>query len=390
VSPRGLLLPVYLPALLFSIGQGAIIPMTPLLARDAGASLAVAGIVVAMRGIGTIVFDIPAGQLVGRWGERRTIVLGTALLVVAGVGCILSDSVALIAVFVFLMGCGWAIWLLARLSFVTDAVPPERRGRALSTLGGVNRAGNFVGPFVGAGAVAFGGLDAAFVLQAVAAGLGCALLLLVRDAIPGATGAVHAAAPFRAIVRDHAAVFATAGAAASCVSLLRAARQVIIPLWGAQLGLDPTEIALVFGVSAGLDLLLFYPSGLLADRVGRKIVAIPCLAMLATGLVLLPFATTTALYVLIALLLGAGNGMGTGIVMILGADFSPASGRAEFLGVWRLVTDIGQAGGPLVVAAAAGLVSLAFASALLGVVGLGGTLFLARFVPETRIRPAEP
>jgi MFS family permease len=203
-------------------------------------------------------------------------------------------------------------------------------------------------------------------------------------------GEVHGTAPFRAIVRDHAEVFATAGASASCVSLLRAARQVIIPLWGTQLGLAPSQIALVFGVSAGLDLLLFYPSGLLADRVGRKIVAIPCLATLASGLVLLPFATTTALYVLIALLLGAGNGMGTGIVMILGADFSPASGRAEFLGVWRLVTDIGQAGGPLVVAAAAGLVSLAFASALLGVVGLGGAVFVARFVPETRIRPAEP
>jgi MFS family permease len=389
VSPRGLLLPVYLPALLFSIGQGAIIPMIPLLAHDAGASLAVSGVVVAMRGIGTIVFDIPAGQLVGRWGERRTVLLGTALLVVAGVGCIFSDSPLLIAAFVFLMGCGWAIWLLARLSFVTDVVPEERRGRALSTLGGVNRAGNFVGPFVGAGVVALGGLESAFALQAVAAGLGSVLLMLVRDVIPGASGQVHAAAPFRTIVRDHAEVFATAGAAASCVSLLRAARQVIIPLWGTQLGLGPTEIALVFGVSAGLDLLLFYPSGLLADRIGRKIVAIPCLAVLATGLVLLPFATTTTLYVLIALLLGAGNGMGTGIVMILGADFSPATGRAEFLGVWRLVTDIGQAGGPLVVAAAAGLVSLAFASALLGVVGLGGAVFLARFVPETRARPAD-
>jgi MFS family permease len=390
VSPRALLLPVYLPALLFSIGQGAIIPMIPLLAHDVGASVALAGIVVAMRGIGTIAFDIPAGQLVGRWGERRTVVLGTAMLVVSGVGCIVSGAVALIAAFVFLMGCGWAIWMLARLSFVTDVVPPERRGRALSILGGVNRAGNFVGPFVGAGVVTLGGLDTAFVLQAVAAGLGCALLLLVREPIADGPGEVHASARFREIVRDHAEVFATAGAAASCVSLLRAARQVIIPLWGAQLGFSPSQIALVFGLSAGLDLLLFYPSGLLADRVGRKIVAIPCLGLLATGLVLLPFATTTTLYVLIALLLGAGNGMGTGIVMILGADFSPSTGRAEFLGVWRLVTDIGLAGGPLVVAAAAGLVSLAFASALLGVVGLGGTLFLARFVPETRIRPAEP
>ena len=188
MSTRALLLPVYLPALLFSIGQGAIIPMIPLLAHDLGASLAVSGIVVATRGIGTIVFDIPAGRIVGRWGERRTMSLGTGMLVVSGVGCILSDSVALVAVFVFVMGCGWAVWLLARLSFVADAVPAERRGRALSTLGGVNRGGNFVGPFLGAAVVAVGGLDAAFVLQSVTAALGSVLLLVVRSEVPDASG----------------------------------------------------------------------------------------------------------------------------------------------------------------------------------------------------------
>ena len=43
------------------------------------------------------------------------------------------------------------------------------------------------------------------------------------------------------------------------------------------------------------------------------------------------------LLVPVALLLGFGNGLGSGIVMTLGADFAPARGRAEFLGVWRLV-----------------------------------------------------
>ena len=57
--------------------------------------------------------------------------------------------------------------------------------------------------------------------------------------------------------------------------------------------------------------------------------------------------------------------------------------------MWRLVTDVGQVCGPLVVAAAAGLVSLGFASGLLGVVGLGGVAFLARCVPETLVRPVE-
>jgi MFS family permease len=395
VIPRNLILPVYLPALLFAVGQGAIIPVIPLLARELGASVAAIGVITAMRGIGTIVFDVPAGQLVGRWGERRTMVVGTALLVVAGIGCILSNSSNAIAVFVFVLGCGWAVWLLARLSFITDTVPVAQRGRALSALGGVNRAGNFLGPFLGAALVALYGLRAAFVLQAAVAAAGCVVLLLVQRADVddgqraghGHGGGRHGPS-FPTIVRGNLRVFATAGTAASCAMLLRAARQVVIPLWGAQLGLPAAEISLVFGVSTGLDMLLFYPSGLISDRIGRKLVGVLCVGLLAAGLLLMPLATATPSYVLVAMLLGVGNGIGTSIVMILGADLSPKQGRAQFLGVWRVVTDLGQAAGPLAIAAIAGLASLGFASALVGAVGLAGAAFYARFVPET-LRPSE-
>lgn len=380
---RSLLFSVYLPALLFAIGQGAVIPIIPLLAREVGASVAAAGLVVAMRGIGTMAFDIPAGSLVGRFGEKRTVVLGTALLVASAIGCIVSDNAGAVAAFVFVMGCGWSIWLLARLSFISDAVAPSARGRALSTLGGVNRMGNFVGPFLGAAVIAVGGLEAAFVLQAAAAAAACALLVSVPGDPDPVPGQVHAPLRFRVIVSNHAAVFGTAGVAASCISMLRAARQIIIPLWGDQIGLAPAEIAMIFGLSSGLDMLLFYPSGVVSDRWGRKATAVPCLAVLSVGMVLLPVARSPLVFALVALLLGAGNGIGTGIVMTLGADFSPSTGRAEFLGVWRLVSDVGQAGGPLLISAAAGALSLGFASVAVGALGLAGAGLTVRYVPET-------
>jgi len=48
--------------------------------------------------------------------------------------------------------------------------------------------------------------------------------------------------------------------------------------------------------------------------------------------------------------------------MTLGADVSPAVGRPLFLSIWRLVTDFGAAGGPLVVSVVAALVGLGPAS----------------------------
>ncbi|MEO7745700.1 MAG: MFS transporter, partial [Actinomycetota bacterium] len=57
------LLPIYLPSVLYGIGQGAIVPVVALSARALGASLGVAGLVVALTGVGQIVGDLPAGQL---------------------------------------------------------------------------------------------------------------------------------------------------------------------------------------------------------------------------------------------------------------------------------------------------------------------------------------
>ncbi len=386
---KALLVPVYLPSLLFAIGQGAVIPIIPLLAREVGASVAAASLVVALRGIGTMAFDVPSGSLVGRYGERRTVALGTALLVIAAIGCILADDPGAVAAFVFVMGCGWSIWMLARLSYVSNTVPVLSRGRALSTLGGVNRMGNFIGPFAGAAAIALGGLEAAFALQACMAVFACIVLLSASvpedqaETSDRASRALHGPVRLRSIVAEHGRDFGTAGLAGSLISMLRASRQVVLPLWGAAIGMGPSQIAVAFGLSAALDMLLFYPSGVISDRWGRRAVAIPCLGLLSLGMIALPATSSQPAYVLVALVLGAGNGIGTGIVMTLGADLSPVRGRAEFLGVWRLVTDVGQAGGPLLIAGATAALSLGFASVAVGALGLTGIGLVARFVPET-------
>ncbi|MEX0667906.1 MAG: MFS transporter, partial [Acidimicrobiia bacterium] len=77
---RSLILPVYLPTFLFAVGQGAAIPMLPLLALDMGLSVPVAGLLVALRSVGTLLFDIPAGMLVSRVGERKAMMIGAGLL----------------------------------------------------------------------------------------------------------------------------------------------------------------------------------------------------------------------------------------------------------------------------------------------------------------------
>jgi MFS family permease len=140
-----------------------------------------------------------------------------------------------------------------------------------------------------------------------------------------------------------------------------------------------------------MDMLLFYPTGYVMDRFGRRWVAIPCLTVLAFGLMLIPLAQTLMLFAVVAIVTGFGNGLGAGINMTMGADFSPPDRRAEFLGVWRLIGDIGQFGGPIVLSALTALATLGTASVATGGIGLLGALIMFLFVPETlqkRVRAA--
>ena len=50
---RSLALPVYLPTFLFAVGQGAAIPILPLIALDMGLSVPIAGLLVGLRAVGT-------------------------------------------------------------------------------------------------------------------------------------------------------------------------------------------------------------------------------------------------------------------------------------------------------------------------------------------------
>jgi MFS family permease len=378
---------VYLPTFLFAVGQGAVLPVIALTAIDLGASVATAGVLVSLQGIGRMLFNVPAGRLVDGLGERRAMAVGTGILLLSLVGCVLSPSPAWFGVCLFAMGCGWSVWLLARLTYVSEVMPYHLRGRALSTLGGVHRVGNFAGPFLGALAIAAVGLAGVYHVHLALAVAGLAVLLALPDphhrtAVPAPVGGLVA------VARDHAGVLATAGFGAASLGVLRAARHAVLPLWGAQVGLDATAVSLIFGITAGLDMTLFYPAGAVSDRWGRTVVAVPCLALLAVGFVLLPLTATFTQVLAVGLLMGFGNGLGSGIIMTLGADFAPAQGRAAFLGLWRTVSDVGAAAGPILAGGVAGVATLGAASVVVGGVGLAGAVVFGLTLPRHPPAPA--
>ena len=144
---------VFLPTLIFEIGMGALAPIIALSGRSLGASVGMAGLVLALLGVGQILGDVPAGALAARVGDRRAMLIAAGIAIVTLLVCALADTLWELAVGIAATGATNAVFILARQAYLTEVIPAGLRARALSTLGGMTRVGAFAGPFIGAAAV---------------------------------------------------------------------------------------------------------------------------------------------------------------------------------------------------------------------------------------------
>ncbi|MFF3029102.1 MFS transporter [Microbacterium sp. NPDC057944] len=395
---------VYLPTLLFSLGEGAVIPLIPVVAASMGADIALAALISSALVVGQLCGNLPAGWAVARIGERMTMVTGGVVAIAAGVLMLFAPTPAVLAASVFLLGFCAAAFGLARHAFMTTRVPVDFRARALSLLGGSFRLGIFIGPFVAAGLLQLFGTEAA----AFWFFLVCLVVMVVLvvfgpdpektvpvppssvltedsgEVVSGSIPTIERAGVFRTMWQQRA-VLGRLGLAAASLSAVRSARQVLLPLWGLSLGLDASTIALVVGVSGAIDFALFYASGQVMDRFGRLWAAMPAMVLMGAGFLALSFThdldASVLWFGMFAAMLGVGNGLSSGILLTLGADVAPKREPAAFLGSWRTLTDAGGAVAPLMISGVIAVASLPVAAAAIGLVGLLGAVGFIRWIP---------
>lgn len=392
-SLRGIAVAAFGPTLLYGIGTGAILPVVALTARDLGASVAVAALIVTLIGLGSWFFNLPASLVTLKFGERWSIV-GAAVaaglaLAAAGLTSLVPDGLWLLAAAMAVVGMSGAVFGLARQKYLTEAVPVEFRARALSTLGGVNRIGVFIGPFLGAAVMQFSGIGGAYWVGVVAMAGAALLSLTIPDlAVAPAPDCGHKGPEptLRSVAVSHAGVFLSLGMGILLLSALRSSRQVVIPLWADHLGMDATSASLIYGLSGAIDMLVFYPAGKLMDRKGRQFVAVPSTLIMGTALLLIPLTGSFVGLLLAALLIGFGNGISSGLVMTLGADFSPDRGRGQFLGLWRFMADAGSTAGPVLLSGVTAVATLGAGVSATGILGFAAAAVFAVVIPRLKHR----
>ncbi|MFW5717532.1 MAG: MFS transporter [Spirochaetota bacterium] len=383
---RRLVLPVYVPVALLSLGVSAPVAGFPQYLGGLGAAVAVVGVVIAMRGVGNLLGDMPSGLVLGRWRLRSVVFTALVAAGVTSAAMATVRSVVVIGVLVLLTGAMTSVVVTAMMTYVRMTVPASVRGRALSLTGGAVRVGALVGPIAGGLLADIWNVPAAIGLRAVCFFVAAAAFALSPDRGVGAPGPSAGAMPsiakqLRAIgrgLRGRGYALATVGFAILMLQLLRTSRTIVLPLWGDGLGLSTILIGSVMSVGAALELVLFVPSGIIMDHAGRKVAAGLCIGIFAIGMLWLSMAKGLPGFIVASILIGIGNGFGSGINMTIGTDLAPSGAVSEFLGVWRLFGDVGSSAGPAIVgtiATAGGLPLAVVATAALGFLGLVSLAF---------------
>lgn len=340
-----------------------------------------------------MVADVPAGILLGRLGLKPTMLLGAGMVVVSTFALALASFYPELIAYRLIAGVGTAMWGLSRHAFITESIHPGERGRAISMFGGINRIGMFGGPALGGFIGTFFGLTSSFFLASFLGAIAFVIsLIYIRDTrVQTHSSRQMRWGLVRAMIRSNWRDLAAASVAQTFGQLIRSGRQTIIPFYGiAVLGLSVGQVGAIQSASATVDMLLFVPAGMIMDRYGRKVASVPSFAVMALGMALIPLTYSFGSMIAVALLIGIGNGLGSGAMMTLGADLAPRGATGEFLGLWRLIGDSGQASGPLVVGTLTDVLGHEESAFVLAGVGFAASLILALMVKETRMVAAAP
>ena len=277
-----------------------------------------------------------------RWGRRRPfIVVGTvatALLVLA-LGRA-ADLATLLVLYVVVQAVS-NVGLGAYQGLIPDLVTPARRGVAAGAKSFAEVLGLVVAALAVPAVLAAAGMTGAFAaivaVLLVAAAVTC---LVVREegvVYPPTTdrGMLALSPDFRWMLLGRLA-FVIAMTTIQTFALFYL-RDVLRP---------PDYVALWRDLTAGIGiavLLVSYPAGLLADRVGRRAPMLAAGASGALGSVLLLAATDAAGVLLYGLLIGLAVGLFLPACWALATDLTPPGEGARLLGLTNLATAGGAA-----------------------------------------------
>jgi len=330
-----------------AIGYSIIVPVLPLYARDFGASNIQIGAVIAGFALTRTSFNIPAGIFAGRFGSKKSMLLGLIFVGVTSAVIGLAKNYETVLIARTIAGAGSAFYVTSSVTYMAELTSKGGRGRFMSVYDGVGMVGSTIGPAIGGVLAYLGGRNLPFLAYAWFL---FAAAAFVQFLLPAATQRPQRNFPsFMDVKRTYGnRSFLSVNTATFMYSFVLTSMQfTIIPLFAVgNVGLNSLQIGGLFTVLSVVELATFIPIGSLSDRFGRKPFMISSLIVSAVVLILMPHVSSLIGFSLAMGTLGFGSGL-AGPMDAWISDLAPIDKMGVAIGLYRTLNDIGLVAGPI-------------------------------------------
>lgn len=390
-------------AFFVALGFGIVVPSIPIFAETFGASALAASAVVSAFAFMRFVSAPIAGSWVNRFGERRVLATGLAIVAVSSLLAGLAQNYPELIIMRAAGGLGSAMFSVSALALLLRVVSAQQRGRASAVWQGGFLIGGVTGPAVGALVLSFS-IRAPFFFYAFT--LAIAMFVALYFLHPKRIAALEESVEEEETPHEEqrtgwpelkAALGNPAYRAALGVNLATGLatfglRSALVPLFVVEgLHAGPSLSGAAFLVAAASQAVLLLPAGRLADTRGRKpamLIGTIATVIGLTTLVIDNGLSSDVMFFVAMSILGIGSAfLGSSPSAVVGDVMGGRKGGIV-IATYQMVSDLGAVIGPLLGGLLLDLYGFSWAFGL-GVAVSAVALVLVITMPETLKKPVQ-
>ena len=348
------------------LGNGMVWSMLAIYGNSLGASAAVVGLMISCYGGARLIVNFPAGYASEKFGRRRMMSVGCALVAAASFTVVATSELGPFFACLLVMGMASSTFVTSALAAVADLGTPGKRVQDMSFYQGANMIGTSLGPALGGLVAGQFGLSAPFLVNGVVAVVGFTAFTLMpwpkRQDSDKRRKTTRA--ELKALAKEGI------GIGLMCFSLFYvriSSNWILMPLIAqARFQLELTSIGLILTAGAIANLFILPFTATLAARLGQVNMIMLSSVFGLIGCALLAFGDHPAYFWASSIIFGFGSGVGSPTLTAYVADVAPGDQRGPAMGLLRTTQDMSMVLGPFVTGLLSDHLGLGFQGGLLG------------------------
>ena len=298
-----------------------------------GASTATVGVILALYALLPMLCAVAAGRFSDRVGVRKPMLVGSTGLVLGSLLPLLFTGLPVLLVSACVVGFSFMVGQVATQNATGELGPPSERAQNFSLLALGYSTSGFLAPLVLGFTIDHGGFKVAFGLLALLPFVPIIVLSRGMVNLPGPHPAHSRSMAGGAIALLRHRTLRRVFAMNVLLSMAWDLHQIVIPVYGTQIGLSASAIGLILGSFGAATFLvrLFMPW--IARRANEYQVLTGALVIGGIVYFVFPFSTTAPALMALSFCLGLGLGMSQPMVMSLLHTHAPEGRMGEAAGV---------------------------------------------------------